>query len=547
MTAEDINIGFGALLQTFEMTCFAFLHIKAFSYKPYVLLPDSPAVAYIPRYSRLRALGHAFDFRETLRELWDGCIYMGQQMRGKETDVRARRVAVMERALGRSRGLAGEKHPFVGQDEDWDPADDYPLPAPAGDNRLKVQVGVDRHRDVSGQRQWLGVSDHGARREKSDGLEAEIERELQTRGYTLRGKLDRRQYYLQPSHYTSPQVLQSSGSKSGTGAQPPPMGATRVAGGVVPSTASPTRLAQISEPSMPPTSPRHQYHGASAETRTSHGRGQGACANRVWSETWMDWSSTGIRLRHRSFGRSENATGDETMATTKSTELVTRAWMDMQDFRSLRKMMDYCPWTTTTGARGARLCHSLLLPRVLVNTNRHPEAGTRNRCILTSSNRCLSDTQPMFYSNPCQDVSSGRTPSSGVSFPTRKASIPQGQKPRRVPIRPSSLIGRTSRWQTLLAGRSKCGLRMRRQVVVVSFRSVVQIRTCRRLLLQQHRSNLHSPGALQLTRRSFSAHMPMWHQRRMTRTPRLCIPLYTTHSLGRPGMIPTFVDKARAI
>ena len=64
MTAEDINIGIGALLETFEMMygsrinlkltsipvhrsssfrLFGFLHVKAFSYKPYRMVsePDS--------------------------------------------------------------------------------------------------------------------------------------------------------------------------------------------------------------------------------------------------------------------------------------------------------------------------------------------------------------------------------------------------------------------------------------------------------------------------------------------------------------------------
>ncbi|CAE6493155.1 unnamed protein product [Rhizoctonia solani] len=35
LTAQDIVVGFTALLQTFEMMCLAFLHIKAFSYVPY--------------------------------------------------------------------------------------------------------------------------------------------------------------------------------------------------------------------------------------------------------------------------------------------------------------------------------------------------------------------------------------------------------------------------------------------------------------------------------------------------------------------------------
>ncbi|KAG5646230.1 hypothetical protein DXG03_004057 [Asterophora parasitica] len=71
MTAAQVNIGIGAVLETFEMMIFAFLHIRAFTYKPY--RPSHPPDSIEPEPEdtpRLRSLGHAMDFRETFREIW---------------------------------------------------------------------------------------------------------------------------------------------------------------------------------------------------------------------------------------------------------------------------------------------------------------------------------------------------------------------------------------------------------------------------------------------------------------------------------------------
>jgi hypothetical protein len=103
MTAVEINIGFGALLETFEMMIFAFLHVKSFSYKPYRPLRDSRPLPM--RTSRLKALGHVLDFRETLRELVAGmkwmCDWSGR--REKRVDRSVWREVHLERALGRGR------------------------------------------------------------------------------------------------------------------------------------------------------------------------------------------------------------------------------------------------------------------------------------------------------------------------------------------------------------------------------------------------------------------------------------------------------------
>lgn len=184
MTAADINIGIGALLETFEMmydlvyfvNCilmvlfrlFAFLHIKAFSYKPYRPvhdpLSDEPAPTRTPR---LRSLGHALDFRETFREIWQGCVYIVDKVRGREhkADSNAKHASHFETAFGRDRyARRGEQKPFM---------DESSRPSP----------------QASRERQWLGAGSdygYGIHREKSETLEVQIERELERRGYASR-------------------------------------------------------------------------------------------------------------------------------------------------------------------------------------------------------------------------------------------------------------------------------------------------------------------------------------------------------------------------
>ncbi|KAG8955676.1 hypothetical protein FRC04_007667 [Tulasnella sp. 424] len=100
MTAEEINIGFGALLETFEMVIFAFLHVKAFTYIPYRPKPNEQP-DFKPT-SRLRSLGHVFDFRDMFRQIWKGCVYMWHRMRGYEPDSNER-YSHFQRALGQRR------------------------------------------------------------------------------------------------------------------------------------------------------------------------------------------------------------------------------------------------------------------------------------------------------------------------------------------------------------------------------------------------------------------------------------------------------------
>ncbi|KAF8070429.1 organic solute transporter Ostalpha-domain-containing protein, partial [Lyophyllum atratum] len=188
MTAADINIGIGAILETFEMTLFAFLHIRAFTYRPYRPSPSPDTAEPEPESTpRLRSLGHAMDFRETFREIWIGWIHIWDKMRGKEPtpDVGARRIAHYEGAFGRSRALypKGANH---------DPG------MPCEEERVAtlpvVEVEIEREVDVDieGEKQWLGLGDNYGyglgyiKREKSDDLAVQIERELEKRGYTTR-------------------------------------------------------------------------------------------------------------------------------------------------------------------------------------------------------------------------------------------------------------------------------------------------------------------------------------------------------------------------
>lgn len=180
MTAGEINIGWGAILETFEMrsvafdslfflryqarcSIFAFVHIKAFSYKPYRPLIPNPQ-----RTSRLRSFAHAMDFRETFRELYASVVYMCRRMRGVETDPLARRMAVLENAFDKNlpemrRGRPTEEKALVLEVD------------------RTVEVAVD------GEKQWLGVGDNYgyglSRRERSEALGMQFEKELEKRGY----------------------------------------------------------------------------------------------------------------------------------------------------------------------------------------------------------------------------------------------------------------------------------------------------------------------------------------------------------------------------
>jgi hypothetical protein len=179
MTAGDINIGWGAILETFEMrsvefdflfflryqtrcSIFAFVHIKAFSYKPYRLTPNAK------RTPRLRSFAHAMDFRETFRELYASLVYMCRRMRGVETDSLARRMAVLEHAFDKN-------------------LPEMRRARPKEEKELVLEVDTTVEVAVDGEKQWLGVGDNYgyglSRREKSEALGIQFEKELEKRGY----------------------------------------------------------------------------------------------------------------------------------------------------------------------------------------------------------------------------------------------------------------------------------------------------------------------------------------------------------------------------
>ncbi|KAK7057504.1 organic solute transporter Ostalpha-domain-containing protein [Favolaschia claudopus] len=165
MTAEDINIGIAALAETFEMMLFGFLHLSAFSYKPYKPFHDPKSKAPPPTPTpRLRALGHAFDFRETFREIRAGWGYMIDRMRGREPapDYGARRIAHYETVFDRPR------QPNLPTNKDSKDDDEKELLAPS---RVVMETPP-----------WLEIPGRD-RREKSEALEVQIEKELERRGY----------------------------------------------------------------------------------------------------------------------------------------------------------------------------------------------------------------------------------------------------------------------------------------------------------------------------------------------------------------------------
>ena len=135
---------------------------------------------------RFRAFLHAMNFKETLRELWAGTIYLVRRMRGRETDPQARREAALEDVFGRTRfdikGAFKEKSKTKGENAESDNV-----------RGLAVAIDVEEMVHVGWERQWLGTGDdygyglgYQARKEKSDGLEAQFERERAARGYPRR-------------------------------------------------------------------------------------------------------------------------------------------------------------------------------------------------------------------------------------------------------------------------------------------------------------------------------------------------------------------------
>lgn len=126
---------------------------------------------------------------ETAREVWAGMVYMWCRFRGKETDVLARRQAVLEGVFGKSR--------IEIQGGARIPTDEKKRSRAGSEKDISgVRVAVEETIHIEQERQWLGTGDdyayglgyHTTRtREKSEALEEQIERELMRRGYGRRG------------------------------------------------------------------------------------------------------------------------------------------------------------------------------------------------------------------------------------------------------------------------------------------------------------------------------------------------------------------------
>jgi hypothetical protein len=108
------------------------------------------------------------DFRETFRELYASLVYMCRRMRGVETDPLARRMAVLENAFDKS---LPEKR----------------RGRPKEEKELILEVDKTVEVAVDGEKQWLGVGDNYgyglSRRERSEALGMQFEKELEQRGY----------------------------------------------------------------------------------------------------------------------------------------------------------------------------------------------------------------------------------------------------------------------------------------------------------------------------------------------------------------------------
>ncbi|KAK2464288.1 hypothetical protein APHAL10511_003745 [Amanita phalloides] len=121
------------------------------------------------------------DFRETFQELWAGCVYLFDKTRGREpsADRAAKRAGYFENAFSRPRP------PQRFRRAKEIPSSSRSPPPRSKNEKDPLYVQVEREVNVDGQRQWLG-NVYGLElmhMERSEGLEAQFERELVKRGY----------------------------------------------------------------------------------------------------------------------------------------------------------------------------------------------------------------------------------------------------------------------------------------------------------------------------------------------------------------------------
>jgi hypothetical protein len=126
------------------------------------------------------------DFRETFREIWIGTIYLLDKIRGKEPkpDLGIIREGHYESAFGKQRQLPGrlQRSQLTAHEKEKDEDDGLVFPV--------VEIEVDQEFGINGHRQWLSLDKYDRfnhpKRDRSEGLQEQIEQELEKRGYPRR-------------------------------------------------------------------------------------------------------------------------------------------------------------------------------------------------------------------------------------------------------------------------------------------------------------------------------------------------------------------------
>lgn len=164
---------------------FAFLHLRAFTYRPYAPTYSTSSTTSPPSQTPAwRSLGHAMDFRETFREIWIGTIYLFDKIRGKvpKPDLGIIREGHYESAFGRQRPLPGrlQRSQLMAHGKEMDDGLVFPV----------VEIDIDQEFELNGHRKWLSLNKYDRfnhpKRDRSEGLQEQIEQELEKRGYPKR-------------------------------------------------------------------------------------------------------------------------------------------------------------------------------------------------------------------------------------------------------------------------------------------------------------------------------------------------------------------------
>lgn len=165
---------------------FAFIHIRAFTYKPYRPYHSQRSNQSPPSPTpRLRSLAHAMDFRETFREIWHGCIYLWERVRGKEptTDIGAKRAAHYESAFGRKRASPSNQQNLGKQINLEDDSDLTRLTRLPHHTPVEIEGAL----VIEGEKEWLRMDDSYdydldySGRDLGEGLNTHLKREKQQR------------------------------------------------------------------------------------------------------------------------------------------------------------------------------------------------------------------------------------------------------------------------------------------------------------------------------------------------------------------------------